>query len=415
MATGFTINGTEVSTAVQFVPLNYILDHYTDFGPNFFKSNTLWVSGYNVSGQLGDLTAVSKSSHVLLYGNYNTYGPGTNWGPFNQGGRLVTASIKDGYAFSWGIGSNGGLGNSGVASSSFPVVTTGAQQNFKFLASGNYHTLALGHDSKIYAWGYNGYGQLGTGGIVNTSSPIGALSGIAGWKKIAAGSYGSSAAIKETGTLWFWGYNASGQFSCSGGNDRNPRSSPTQISSGGTWQDVTLGQEHMLAIKSDGTLWTSGSNSYGQQGYGDTQSRSSLIQVGSDTTWKKVSAGFHVSFAIKTDGTLWGWGYNLGGQLGDNTRTHRSSPVQTVTGGTNWYTVSAAVSVAALKTDGTFWVWGGNANGSLGLLDLVGRSSPVQIGTDTTWRYCRGGDFTTMGIKDYTPTLGQDGYQIGVV
>ena len=50
--------------------------------------------------------------------------------------------------------------------------------------------------------------------------------------------------------------------------------------------------------------------------------------MGSLTNWLKISAGMYTGGAVKTDGTLWGWGWNSYGNLGDGTVTNRSSPVQ---------------------------------------------------------------------------------------
>ena len=47
------------------------------------------------------------------------------------------------------------------------------------------------------------------------------------------------------------------------GNDRTNRSSPTQIGSGTNWKAVGTGQGHMVSTKTDGSLWTWGSNEYG--------------------------------------------------------------------------------------------------------------------------------------------------------
>ena len=96
----------------------------------------------------------------------------------------------------------------------------------------------------------------------------------------------------------------------------------------------------MVAVKTDGTLWSWGHNNVGNLGDGTTTNRSSPVQVGALTTWSTVGAGYSFAAAVKTDGTLWTWGYNTSGQLGDETTTNRSSPVQ-VGGLTTWLRVTS--------------------------------------------------------------------------
>jgi hypothetical protein len=40
------------------------------------------------------------------------------------------------------------------------------------MAAGYGHSLAIGSDGKLYAWGYNFYGQLGDGSTIDRSSPV---------------------------------------------------------------------------------------------------------------------------------------------------------------------------------------------------------------------------------------------------
>ena len=107
--------------------------------------------------------------------------------------------------------------------------------------------------------------------------------------------------------LWTWGYNYKGQL---GDNTATSRLSPITTAGGGTnWSQVSAGRLHTAAIKTDGTLWTWGYNSYGQLGNMMFDDKSSPITPSnSSTTWKQVSAGDNHTAAIKTDGTLWVWG-----------------------------------------------------------------------------------------------------------
>jgi alpha-tubulin suppressor-like RCC1 family protein len=251
----------------------------------------------------------------------------------------------------------------------------------------------------LWGWGSNSYGQLGDDTIDNKSSPVQTVAGGTNWKSVSGGtSY--TAAIKTDGTLWSWGVNSFGQL---GDDTITHRSSPVQTIAGGTnWKSVSGGSYHTAAIKTDGTLWVWGHNQYGQLGDDTITHRSSPVQtIAGGTNWKLVSSGGSHTAAIKTDGTLWGWGHNDYGQLGDNTITHRSSPVQTIAGGTNWKLVSSGGShTAAIKTDGTLWSWGDNYFGQLGDNTRTDKFSPVQtIAGGTNWKSVSGGLSHTAAIK----------------
>jgi alpha-tubulin suppressor-like RCC1 family protein len=81
---------------------------------------------------------------------------------------------------------------------------------------------------------------------------------------------------------------------------------------------------------------------YWALGQNSTVSRSSPVQI-PGTTWSSISAGNRHSLATKTDGTLWSWGSNSNGQLGQNTTTRFSSPVQIP--GTTWSAISGGIII----------------------------------------------------------------------
>ncbi len=143
-------------------------------------------------------------------------------------------------------------------------------------------------------------------------------------------------------------------------------------------QRVAGGYDHSLVIKSNGSLFAFGINTYGAIGDGSTTSRSIPVEVMQDVI--SVSAGNDHSLALKADGTLWAWGWNLGGQLGDGTITTRLTPVKIMT---NVISISAGRYYSlALKTDGTLWSFGSNDRGQLGVGTLVDSSVPKQIMTN---------------------------------
>src|SRR5208283_4233244 len=135
------------------------------------------------------------------------------------------------------------------------------------------------------------------------------------------------------------------------------------------WTAVAAGVMHSVALKSDGTLWAWGDNSYGELGDTTTANQSSPEQIalpGSLTTdavnheWAATAAGNYFTVALKSDGTFWAWGDNSYGELGDTTTTNQSSPEQIGTE-TDWIAIAAGdYFTIAVKSDGTIWVWGNN-------------------------------------------------------
>ena len=71
------------------------------------------------------------------------------------------------------------------------------------IAGGGDHSLALKSDGTVWAWGWNGYGQLGDGSTTNRLTPV-PVSGLTGVVAIAGGDY-HSLALKSDGTVWAWG------------------------------------------------------------------------------------------------------------------------------------------------------------------------------------------------------------------
>ena len=181
------------------------------------------------------------------------------------------------------------------------------------------------------------------------------------------------------------------------------RSSPVQIGYQTDWKQVSSGETHFMAVKTDGTLWGWGYGSYGALGNGTAGPRSP-VQTGTQSNWSLVSSGFasiqEATMGIKTDGTLWGWGYNATYILGLGDITTRYTPVQ-VGSETNWSkVVISGLFTFAIKTDGTLWGWGYNSSGELGVGDMTGRSTPVQVGTASDWNQVSSGRFESLGIKN---------------
>jgi alpha-tubulin suppressor-like RCC1 family protein len=302
---------------------------------------TLWSWGRNNYGQIGDGTSISttvfKSTPVQV-------GLLTNWKQVTCGFQHTAAIKTDGTLWTWGYNNYGQLGDSTLIDKSLPV-QVGSMTNWKQVACGFWHTAAIQTDGTLWTWGYNLYGQLGDGTASPTvfkSSPV-KVGLLTNWNQVAGGLYHRTAAIKTDGTLWTWGFNNYGQL---GDGSLIDKSSPVYITGISNWKQVSCGNYHTAAITTDGTLWAWGLNTRGQLGDSTIDNKSLPVQVGSLTNWKQVGCGDAHTAAIKTDGTLWSAGYNGDGQLGDGTVITKSSPVQ-VGLLTNWKQVSGGFDHAA--------------------------------------------------------------------
>lgn len=261
----------------------------------------------------------------------------------------------------------------------------------------------------LYAWGYNGQnvtpapGQLGIRNTTNQSSPTLVFSGSgwsgpeSGWTEISSGKQHSVGI--NSGKLYTWGDNYYGRLGLWNKTTTYRVSYPVQVGSSSDWSFVAAGRDHVLAIRSNGSLWSWGNNSNGQLGLNDYDKRSSPTQI-SSSGWSFISAGDYHSFAIKTDGSLWSWGNNGFGQLGLGDSNNRISPVQ-VEVGTSWIMVSGGrYHSLGIRANKSLWAWGRNDNYQLGIGNSYYYSLPVQVGSSTDWDVASAGGYHSLGVRN---------------
>jgi alpha-tubulin suppressor-like RCC1 family protein len=197
---------------------------------------TLWGWGGNLCGRLGDNTIVNKSSPVREISS------STTWCQVSAGA-VHTAAIKtDRTLWSWGYNVQGQLGTNSVISRSSPVREISSSTTWCQVTVGRYSTAALKTDGSLWAWGY---GQLGDGTTTSRSSPVREITSSTTWCQVSAG-YRHTTALKTDGTLWAWGNNTCGQL---GDNTVVNKSSPVrEITSSSSWCRVFAGRDQTNAI-----------------------------------------------------------------------------------------------------------------------------------------------------------------------
>src|SRR5450756_1827138 len=297
-------------------------------------------------------------------------------------------AVVSGSAWAWGDNGFGQLGNGTTTNSSTPIaVSLPGGTTVTAIAGGGYHSLALTPSGQMLAWGYNCHGQLGNGTTADSSIPV-AVSLPSGTTVIAiAGGGQHSLALTSSGQVLAWGFNYSGQL----GNGTTSTtgcfciSTPVAVSlaSGTTVTAIAGGEYHNLALTSTGQVLAWGYNGYGQLGNGTTTNSSTPVAVSlpSGTTVTAIAGGTHHSLALTSTGQVLAWGYNTDGELGSGTTTNSSAPVAvSLPSGTTVTAIAGGTHHSlALTSTGQVLAWGSNAYGQLGNGTTTQSSTPVAV------------------------------------
>lgn len=362
----------------------------SDFTSDYeVQSIPVYTWGINTNGRLGDNTTSNRSSPVSLVGGI------PSWKRVAGGINHSLAIDITGRLYAWGTNTSGQLGDATTSNRSSPVAVADGNTDWIQVAGGENHSLALRSNGLLYGWGssFSGSGSSYT-------FPRLVVGGITNWSQIAAG-WNHNLGITSTGILYAWGVNVSG---CLGDNTTVSKLSPVTVVGGITnWTQVACGFNLSLAIGNSSRTYAWGANSYGQLGDNTTSSRSSpTIVTGSITDWNSVTAGTFHSLGLRSTGVAYAWGFNGLGQLGDGLTTNRSSPFIVVGGITNWSQMSAGGGYhnLGLTTTGIAYSWGNNVSGQLGDNTTSNRSSPVSVvGGITTWSQVSAGRNHNLAIN----------------
>jgi alpha-tubulin suppressor-like RCC1 family protein len=296
-------------------------------------NGTAWAWGLNDQGRLGDGTVDNKSSPSAVVGGF------IDWCQVAAGCAHSVGVRTTGSAWAWGCNPSGQLGDNTAVSKSSPVSVVGGFTDWCYVATGTAHSLGVRTNGTLWAWGLGTCGRVGDGTVTTRSSPVIVVGEFTDWSQVSAGDQ-HSLGVRINGSAWAWGLGTCGRL---GDNAVTDRSSPVSVVGGFTdWCQVSAGNAHSLGVRNNGTLWAWGLNDQGRLGDNSATLRSSPVSVvGGFTDWCQVSAGTAHSLGVRTNGTAWAWGCNPSGQLGDNTAVSKSSPVSIVGEFLSWCQVAA--------------------------------------------------------------------------
>ncbi|EOQ95175.1 chromosome condensation regulator RCC1 repeat protein [Leptospira wolbachii serovar Codice str. CDC] len=350
----------------------------------YVVNGSLYTWGRNNYGQLGSGTSTGDLTNPTIT-KLSTISNVSSIG-FNQNNSL--AITDDGSVWTWGANSSGqlGMGNTGdlqaSTSDAGPRNPPRKVPGISGAVMGTYgydHAVVLKSDGTVVTFGSNSVGQLGngTGGAGTYSANPVTVTGLpTDIIQVIAGSE-HTAALTKSGDVYVWGRDQYGNLGDGTlGTASEVNSTPKKVLSLSGIIHIANGRDHILALKSDGTVYSWGLAASGQLGTGGSGSPSPVATPTLVTgLYNVVSvwANGTQSFAILSDGTVKGWGANASGNLGTGLTTPAKlyTPGDIVVGvkDIQYFGCGALHNFAILKS-GSLYGWGWNFKGSVGRSDL---------------------------------------------
>ena len=235
-----------------------------DFSIALLNDGTVMSWGYNDCGQLGTSINIETENPNPIPALINGL---TNVIQISTGYSHVLALLKDGTVKAFGYNVYGQLGNitnlGTVNSNPTPTLINGLSGVNSISMSSCYSSFFVMNDKTVKACGYNGNGFLGIGNNLNQTSPV-SISGLSNVKQIVC-SESYVHALLSDGTTKAWGNNEYGGLGIG-----NTTSYNSPISTGLTnVKQIASSGDSTLILYNDGSVKGFGSNSSGQIGNGN--------------------------------------------------------------------------------------------------------------------------------------------------
>uniref|UniRef100_A0A8D0CL40 Regulator of chromosome condensation (RCC1) and BTB (POZ) domain containing protein 1 n=1 Tax=Scleropages formosus TaxID=113540 RepID=A0A8D0CL40_SCLFO len=228
-------------------------------------------------------------------------------------GPHVLLATQDGELYAWGHNGYSQLGNGTTNQGVSPILVSANLLNKKVMdvACGSHHSMALTNEGEVFAWGYNNCGQVGSGSTANQPTPrkVSICLQNKAVVSIACGQT-SSMAVADNGEVYGWGYNGNGQLGL--GNNGN-QLTPCRLAAlqGVCVLQIVCGYAHSLALTDEGLLYAWGANTYGQLGTGNKSNQLSPVHIMAEKERiVEIAAchSTHTSAAKTQSGQVYMWG-----------------------------------------------------------------------------------------------------------
>lgn len=264
------------------------------------EDGNLYTWGSNIYGQLGTGDTTDRAERTLI-----TLAEGVKPVSVTSYSNNSMAIGDDGNIYVWGYNTYGFLGTGDTENKTTPTKITLPSGNEARQLYTEYNvTYAIDSKGNLYMWGFNTMGTLGDGSTINKYVPTLVVhpDGVK-FKTISRGRE-HTLAIGTDGNLYAWGSNLNNTLGL--GRDVHDKDTPTLVtlSEGVKPLVISADRYHSAAIGDDGNLYTWGENSYDQLGTGDYKRRftPTLITLPGNAKHKSVTTGYSHTEVITTTG-----------------------------------------------------------------------------------------------------------------
>ncbi|BDR53322.1 hypothetical protein KIM372_12290 [Bombiscardovia nodaiensis] len=280
------------------------------------------------------------------------------------------ALSSDGSVYTWGRGTNGELGQGSSTEHSLTpkkVVFPATAAKIVHISTGWYHTMCLDATGHLYAWGDDRAGQQGDGSSGDTTYYPRAvrIPQVSSVVSVATG-WAHTLVLGSNGRLYSWGANHYGQIGSA--SSAMGIDTPVAVNTSLSFRAIGAGAYHSLAVATDDTVWTWGRNDGYQLGDGTATPKAEPVQISVPARLTSITGGWGYSTGMTASGEVWGWGTSQYGELADIGTSRYARKMTNIPVGVTFVRLIAesAYQTIAMAQDGTTWAWGRNNNGQLG-------------------------------------------------
>jgi alpha-tubulin suppressor-like RCC1 family protein len=277
--------------------------------------------------------------------------------------------------FCWGANDAGQLGSGSTAAFNPTPVSVAGNRRYRQVRVGFRAACAITMARAAFCWGANNAGQLGNGSTTPSRIPVRIPLDVS-WVQLTMGQSYGCGIITVQRQVWCWGSNGNGQF----GNGSVGGSQLLPVPGGGGlgFAQIEAGFNHTCGVLPDGRAFCWGEG-FGVGDGSPQGNHPTPTPVAGKRNWARITAGTLFSCGVTATARGFCWGSGAAGALGNGTNLNQFKPVA-VAGSLSFVAISGGSGHACgVATNGQGWCWGDNLRGQLGDGSLVTKMAPAPV------------------------------------